>query len=153
MTLTIGIDPGPENSDAVILNSEGLVVEKVSCPNGEMYARVDNWRQQGERVVVEDFVPYGARLSYESMDTIKFIGALYWAHGCEVLDRKTIKVQLCGVTSAKDADVRDALIHEYGGSKERAIGKKKTPGPLYGITGHLWAALAVAVTAADLEPQ
>lgn len=150
MNLTIGIDPGPETSDAVVLDSEGLVVGKISCPNGEMYACVDNWKQQGERVVVEDFVPYGARLSYESMDTIKFIGALFWAHGCEVLSRKAIKLHLCGIASATNANVKDALVHEYGGSRERAVGKKKTPGPLYGITDHLWAALAVAVTAADL---
>lgn len=152
MNLTIGIDPGPENSDAVVLDTEsGRVVGKMSCPNGEMYASVDMWRRDGERVVVEDFVPYGARLGYESMDTIKFIGALLWAHGCEVLDRKTIKRHLCGVTSAKDADVKDALIHEYGGSRERAVGKKKTPGPLYGIKDHLWAALAVAVTAREIR--
>lgn len=30
--------------------------------------------------------------------------------------------------------------------KEKAIGKKATPGPLYGVVGDEWAALAVAVT-------
>jgi len=151
MTLTIGIDPGPENSDAVILDEEGLIVGKLSCPNGGMYTAVNTWVMQGERVVVEDFVPYGNRLNHESMDTIKFIGALYWTHGVEVLDRPTIKLHLCGVRTANDANVRDALIHEYGPGKEKAVGKKKTPGPLYGITGHLWAALAVAVTAIDTK--
>jgi hypothetical protein len=46
---------------------------------------------------------------------------------------------------AKDANIRQALIDIYGGN-DKAIGNKKTPGPLYGIKGDLWAALAVAVT-------
>jgi hypothetical protein len=40
---------------------------------------------------------------------------------------------------AKDANIRQALIDKLG-----AVGTKKAPGPLYGISGHLWAALAVA---------
>ena len=31
--------------------------------------------------------------------------------------------------------------------KDAAIGKKATPGPLYGVKSHAWAALAVAITA------
>jgi hypothetical protein len=33
--------------------------------------------------------------------------------------------------------------------KDRAIGKKKSPGPLYGIKGDQWAALAVALCLGD----
>jgi len=54
-----------------------------------------------------------------------------------------IRVHLCGSARAKDPNVRQALIDRYGG--ESAIGRKATPGPLYGITSHVWAALAVAV--------
>lgn len=38
-----------------------------------------------------------------------------------------------------------ALIDRFGG-KDAAIGRKATPGPLYGITKDLWSALAIAIT-------
>ena len=65
--------------------------------------------------------------------------------------RRDVKMHLCGSARAKDANVRQALIDRYGPGKEAAIGRKATPGPLYGVTTHVWAALAVAVTAADRE--
>jgi len=153
MTLTIGIDPGPENSDAVILDEEGLIVGKLSCPNGGMYTAVNTWVMQGERVVVEDWEPYGGKLGQESVATIKFIGALVWAHGCGAISRPDVCEHLCNRRKVPDSAIREALMYlpRYGPGKEKAVGKKKTPGPLYGITGHLWAALAVAVTAMDTK--
>ncbi len=37
----------------------------------------------------------------------------------------------------------------FGGTKEAAIGKKASPGPLYGVSSHAWQALAVAVVVAE----
>jgi hypothetical protein len=62
--------------------------------------------------------------------------------------RKEVKIHLCGSMRAKDANIRQALIDRYGG-KESAIGKKANPGPLYGMSGDCWSALAVAITAAE----
>jgi len=39
----------------------------------------------------------------------------------------------------------------YGSSREVSIGKKKTPGPLYGISNDVWAALGVAITASETK--
>jgi hypothetical protein len=55
-----------------------------------------------------------------------------------------------GASKGGDAAVRAALIGRFGPYKETAIGTKKTPGPCYGISGHEWQALAVAVTWYDL---
>lgn len=44
-----------------------------------------------------------------------------------------------------DKEVRAALIDRWGG-KDTAIGKKASPGPLYGVSSHVWAALAVGLT-------
>jgi hypothetical protein len=63
--------------------------------------------------------------------------------------RRDVKLHLCGSMRAKDANVRQALIDRYGPGKEKAIGRKAAPGPLYGISGDCWAALGVAVTAAE----
>ena len=50
-----------------------------------------------------------------------------------------------------DAAVRASLIDRFGPYKEKAIGFKKTPGPLYGIKADEWSALAIAVTYYDLH--
>ena len=63
--------------------------------------------------------------------------------------RKDVKLHLCGSPRAKDSNIRQALIDRFGPGKEKAIGLKKTPGPLYGVKSHVWAALAVAVTHLD----
>jgi hypothetical protein len=50
---------------------------------------------------------------------------------------------------AKDANIRQAILDRFGG-KEKAIGKKANPGPLYGVKSHLWSALAVALYISDV---
>ena len=64
------------------------------------------------------------------------------------IPRKEVVTALCGSSKANDASVRQALIDRYGG-KEKAIGKKKAPGPLYGVTKDVWSALAVAIVWQD----
>lgn len=67
-----------------------------------------------------------------------------------LIPRKTIVAHLCGSVRGKDPHVRQALIDRFGG--DTAIGRKKTPGPLYGIHTHVWSALAVAVAWWELSP-
>jgi hypothetical protein len=47
---------------------------------------------------------------------------------------------------ATDANIRASLIDRYGPGKDSAIGSKRSPGPLYGLKGDEWSALAVALT-------
>jgi hypothetical protein len=61
--------------------------------------------------------------------------------------RRQVKLHLCGSMKAKDANIRQAILDRFGGSA--AIGLKKTPGPLYGVKGHEFAALGVALTYAE----
>ena len=58
-------------------------------------------------------------------------------------------MHLCGSAKAKDSNIRQAIIDRYGGDPKRCIGTKKAPGPLYGISADQWAALALALTAAE----
>lgn len=60
--------------------------------------------------------------------------------------RAEVKSEICKSQKANDTSIRQAIIDQYGG-KDAAIGKKATPGPLYGVKSHAWAALAVAITA------
>jgi hypothetical protein len=56
-----------------------------------------------------------------------------------------------GVNKGGDSAVRAALIDRFGPYKDQAIGKRSTPGPLFGVTADRWSALALAVTWHDLH--
>ena len=92
---------------------------------------------------------YGMPVGAEVFETVFWIGRFYERHENEGgrvarVFRKDVKMHLCGQTKAKDSNIRQALIDRYGPGKEKAIGLKKTPGPLYGIKGDEWQALALA---------
>ena len=73
---------------------------------------------------------------------------LEWAY----VSRSGAKMHVCGVSNAKDSNIRRALLDMYprtGGGKEPAVGIKKQKGPLYGMANDMWAALAVGVTYRD----
>lgn len=53
-------------------------------------------------------------------------------------------------TGSRDVVVRQRLLEMHGGAS--AVGRKATPGPLYGVSGHAWQALAVAVAAVERRP-
>ena len=104
-------------------------------------------------LAIEMISSQGMSVGQETFDTAMWVGRY-----CEVWDscgmdailayRREIKLHLCGTSRAKDANVRQALIDRYGG-KEAALGKKRFPGPLFGVSGHAWAALAVATFCQD----
>jgi len=71
----------------------------------------------------------------------------------EPIDRKDVKMCLChAVFKIKDPNIRAAIISRYsdredlGGGKIPEIGIKANPGPLFGFSADLWAALGVAIT-------
>lgn len=145
--MILGIDPGPTESSVVWLEN-GKVVRAADEPNEVVAHRVEHGT---EIVAIEDFVPYGIRLGHESMATLKWVGIFSWLAGSRavVIPRPDVKQRMCDCRTAKDADVRDAIIHRYAATAKEAKGTKKQPGPLYGIQGHRWAALAVALVAAE----
>lgn len=100
-------------------------------------------------IAIEMVACYGMPVGREVFETCLLIGRMIEI--CEregmpvqLVYRKDVKMHLCHTAKAKDANVRQALIDKHG-----APGTKKAPGPTYGISGHLWAALAVADYAAD----
>lgn len=103
-------------------------------------------------LAVEMIASYGMPVGKEVFETCVFIGRLVEiADTCveyALVYRREVKLHLCASARAKDGNVRQALIDKYGG-KERAVGKKATPGPLYGVSKDVWSALAIAVTFAE----
>jgi len=138
----LGIDPGTEQSGFVVWDNG--VIEADTIPNFELLSRlIDNHFGGVEVCGIEMVASYGMAVGKEVFETVYWIGRYYERARRNFTTvrvfRKDIKIHLCGTTKAKDANIRQALLDKHG-----QTGTKKNRGPLYGISGHLWSALAVA---------
>jgi hypothetical protein len=154
--LIIAVDPGSEES-ALVRYAEmaGRVLRATKRPNLEILAELSRpCDEYAERaLVIESFEPRGQPLYRQLIDTAIWVGRFFqcWHdyHPPVLLSRETIKRHLLGTSRGGDANVRAALVDRFGGIA--AKGTKKAPGPLHGIKGDCWAALAIAVVYADLR--
>lgn len=153
MTALLAIDPGTTHSGYVWIDEQGRVGEASVLPNGEVIDLIECElaRTKTPRFAIEMIASYGMAVGKEVFETCVWIGRFVQVAGPDrvrLVYRKDVKMHLCGTPRAKDANIRQALIDKWGGKAE-AIGTVKKPGPLYGVKSHAWAALAVAVTAAE----
>lgn len=146
MSILLAIDPGPTESAYVKL-SQSRVIECGKVSNEEMLQIV---RDSSQQIAVEMIASYGMAVGAEVFETCVMIGRICEAAGFEPIRVKRIEVKshICHSAKANDANMRQAIIDRYGG-KDVAIGKKANPGPLYGVSGDVWAALAVGLTVLD----
>ena len=146
MTTIFAIDPGTTQS--AWLRFDGARPQAFGITANDVLVRALRTGGLPDVVVIEEIRSYGMSVGQEVFDTVRWTGRFEEA-ACRVpvefVGRKEIVVELCGSARASDSNVRTALIDRFGG-KDVAIGRKATPGPLYGITSDLWSALAIAVT-------
>jgi hypothetical protein len=155
MTTVLGIDPGPTESAWVLWDGK-RIIQSGNSDNEVLVVRLTAngycWDVQPEVCAIEQIRGFGVMASDKLFDTCMWTGRFLQAFGeqrTHWVPRKVAAAHICGVGGiSKDQFVREALIARFGG-KETAIGNKRNPGPLYGISGHLWAALAVALTWMD----
>jgi len=154
--MIIAIDPGSEVSAYVVFDTQTkLPIDADILPNNDLLNMlIYQPEYQPTAMFVEMIASYGMPVGATVFDTCVWIGRFIqaWQGPYRKVFRKDVKMYLCGATRAKDANIRQALMDMYGGSREAAIGKKKSPGPLYGFKADMWAALGVAVTAAGVDP-
>lgn len=153
----LAIDPGTTESAWVVYDPEARrVIGSATEENALVMARV-RWFDRSEAptvFAVEMIASYGMPVGAEVFATCVWIGrfAEAWDSAnhtpARLIFRRQVKLHLCADSRAKDANIRQALLDRFGG-REAAIGKKKSPGPLHGVTGDAWSALAVAITAAE----
>jgi hypothetical protein len=159
----IGIDPGPEESAYCILSDKGRVVQFDKLGNipflqflgspDILHAGLHDDLNETHLFVIEMLACYGMAVGAEVLDTARWVGRfqdrIETKHGMEarLMYRKDVKMTLCHTMKANDSNIRQQIIDMYGGKK--AIGKKKTPGPLYGLSGDCWSALAICLTAKE----
>ena len=163
--IILAIDPGPTHCGVALYDSaaeraiqahKSLTVPEVVyllCDPGlraHMLGHVD-------LVAIERPQFSGQRnASAELLRTAEVVGRLQQrALDCgltvSLLTRREVCRELHVSGAGKDGQVRTAMIEEHGGSKEVAVGTKKNPGKLYGVTSHAWQALGLAYVAAQLH--
>ena len=170
---TLAIDPGTTESGFVVYRdrqpqpgSALSVGEVKACgiiPNSALLQEIRSVKVIGvygwqvHDIVIEKVESFGMAVGVSTFETVFWSGRFAEAadqNAIKVhrLGRKAIKVHLCGRASAKDPNVRQALLDRYGGTDKAAKGTKAKPGPLYGVKSHIWSALAVAIAWSEFAP-
>lgn len=148
--IILAIDPGTDWSAYVLWDCDRkLILEHEFLLNKVMLAHLSFKTPSTTRLYIEGIASYGMPVGAEVFQTCYWIGKfmLQWElndndNPPELILRKQVKETLCHSAKAKDGNVRQALIDRLG-----PPGTKKNPGKTYGISKHIWSALAVAVTA------
>lgn len=145
MRLT-SIDPGNTQSAVVVMDREHIEFKGI-FPNNDIRQKLTFGKLGSDLLLIEKVASYGMPVGEEVFETVFWSGRFAEAWGDKPIERLTrnqIKMALCHRTQGvNDSVIRQRLIDLYGG-KEAAIGRKKTPGPLYGVKADEWAALALA---------
>lgn len=157
MGTILAIDPGNIESGYVLVEHDGEEIRKVldvgKVPNFKIFPIF--CREDYQHVAIEMVASMGMPVGQEVFDTCFWIGRFWeyaelYRQGYQIqkIFRWEEKLYLCGCLSAKDKNIRQALIDRYG-----VVGTKKEPGFFY-VNGtkfakDMWAAMAVAVTYFD----
>lgn len=150
----IGIDPGPTHSAYVIYDGERVI--ELGKPDNDCLLeciREDSFSPLPSALVIEQIAAMGMAVGAEVFETVFWSGRFAEAFigPWHRVKRHEVKMHLCGNMRAKDANIRTSLIDRFGPGKDKAVGVKKSPGPLYGVSKDVWSALAVAVTWFDTK--
>jgi hypothetical protein len=142
----IGIDPGPRQSGwCDIETATGKVLRSGVSPNQFVLEHVQNSISFDPRceVHIEMVANYGRNVGKDVFYSLLWAGRFVEAAGkARLVTRPEVCRTLCGTTKTDKAGVWAAVCDLYGG-KELAVGKKATPGPLYGVKDHARDAVAV----------
>lgn len=138
----LALDPGTNDTGFCVF-ADARVFESGVRPNADMLQYVGTAFY--DVLAIEMIASYGMPVGREVFETCLWIGRFKQAwrdpEAVRLIYRKDVKMHLCGTPRAKDANVWQALKDKLG-----EPGTKNAPGPLYGVTSHARAALAVAVT-------
>ena len=153
--IVLGLDPGPETCGVVLYDTEARRVLWSDPDRPVDVALSDIERIEGVDLVAIERVQASGFGIQSLFDTSRVGGrleqrALDYPHPVVLLYRREV---LSGLDATgrgnRDSLVRARLIEMHGGSRQVAMGKKASPGQLYGVSRDGWAALAVAVVAAQ----
>lgn len=165
----LAIDPGPLTCGVVILDRVEGSVPRIRHASAEVstdsvMGLIDVNVPLGMPVVIEHLSCYGVDFSAVLRDTALISGEFrlrcrQLGREATFITRPDVKLHVTQSRKTKDKDIRDALIEKWGG-EVAAMGYQKIPGskqrtpkgPLYDISSHAWAALALGVTFLETSP-
>lgn len=146
------VDPGPIESGFCWF--DGRIINAGTVDNEVLYGQIrTNVFGMKTAYVFEKIRSYGLPVGSSTFETCFWTGRMFEAAvtitsmGAPVarIEFPDVKKHLCPGAKGKDADFRKALYRRFGG-EVAAKGTKVAPGPLRGVSGHAWSALALAVT-------
>jgi hypothetical protein len=157
----LAIDPGTEQSAFVLFDAADFnILSHGKVLN--LIIRVALTTPGVDILVIESIKSYGMPIGDSVIETCMWIGRFleFWEYGSmnrkyELIPRKQVVTAICNNPRGNDSHVRQALLnrfrefHGITGAEKEVIGTKDKPGPLYGISGDVWQALALAIVAAD----
>jgi hypothetical protein len=149
----IAIDPGNAFSAFCVLEGD-IIAGFGKEANSDVLTRVRReWSpfDSKDLLVIEMIASYGMAVGREVFETCLWIGRYIEAWERRQGDhrlvyRRDVKLFHCHSARATDANIRAALLDRYGPGREIAVGTKRARGPLHGLKGDCWAALALALT-------
>ncbi len=163
MSMVLGIDPGPTSCGVVLYDQQtrhaleahkALELEELLSRLADPRDRWTYYLQIGGLVAIERVQSYGIA-GASLLLTAETVGrlqqqALQAGHRVQLVTRREVLAAL-DITGKgnRDALVRQRCLEIHGGTRQAAIGRKATPGPLYGVAGHAWQALGVALALAS----
>jgi hypothetical protein len=159
--IVLAIDPGPTESAYYYgdpSDKQGPVALAGKIPNADLLRQIANGHFDApDAIAVEEVVSYGRPVGAEVFCTVRMIGRLeqviegVYGKPPVLVPKPVMAKWLCLDHRAKDGHIRQRLIDLYGPGKAKAIGRKKTPGPLYGMKADVWMAFAHGVHIAETK--
>jgi hypothetical protein len=147
--MLLAIDPGNTESAYVLMDEDYRPIEFAKVPNEELLRIMTECPfRLYDHAVIEMVASYGMAVGREVFETCVWIGRFMQAAKSPVslMFRKDVKLNLCGQTKAKDANIVQALKDRFGDK-----GTKKNPGWFYGFSKDVWQAYALGVTYLDAQ--
>lgn len=147
----IGVDPGPTEHGWVVLDVPTLRVYRSGTdPVGDVERMIAGMQAP---LAIEWITSYGGAVGASVFDMARNVGRLQAvARKCApitLLTNPEVKHIITGRRNAKSAvpELRAMFARRHGceASAAGVKGKAKAPGPCFGVAGHAWDALAVAV--------
>lgn len=158
--LILGVDPGTtKTAYAVYDKTTKAIVLAGMLDNGTLLLQLNKLLPEHEmprHMAIEMMAGMGMTIGQSVLETAVWIGRFIqeWIsvhdHTHELVYRIDEKLHLCGVSRAKDANIRQAIMDRYGSTRQTAIGTAKHKGPLYGVSKDMWSAIAVAIVATEV---
>ena len=154
----LAIDPGNEESGAVIVDTETLrPIDSAKIANEQLEAFMICRTDLYDEAIIEMVASYGMPVGETVFETCVAIGRFEQILDVNGIDhdrmfRREVKRQLCGSVTAKDANVTAALVDKFApGEPNRGKGTKASPGWFYGFRADIWQAYALAVAYMEKE--